>query len=256
MGSRCIARATLLASLVSAGCSDQVVGYFGEGSETTAVLPDPTTSGAADSASGSEASESGSSGGVGFMAPGCFSDDFEDGVVDEAIWNTWIESDAQLEEVGGQLKFTPPTTGVLDTGIVGNYLHVFDFEAGWVRMQVTIPPDPARPSVLFLMIGDDPRSIAMNLSGGEISMWAREDMVEAFSQSVPMDPYPGWIGIRAEGGEVFFEVSEDGVAWEVLASFPQPWTQPAATTLVMSQTYGQDPAPLTVAVDNIEVCVQ
>lgn len=241
---------TLLASLAGAGCSDQVVGYFGEGSDTTATIPEPTTSGAADSSSGEPG------GPEPFVAPGCFADDFDDDQVDGDLWNTWAELDSVVEETSGQLKFTPPTTGVHDTGIVGNYLHVFDHEAGHARIQVTIPPDPARPNGLFLMLLDDQRSFAINLSGGGVAAWLREGEVPVFSEEIPMQPYPGWIGIRTDGAQVHFEVSDDGVTWNVVATTPQPWTLVDASALVMSQTYGDDPSPPTMAVDNIEVCVQ
>lgn len=249
-----------------AGCSDQVVGYF-DGSGTSSVL-DPSTSlltgVASDTAAASDGSgepmvgsEGGSGTGTGgFMPPGCIGDDFEDGVIDPDLWNTWAEENSNLEEVAGWMKFTPPTYGLFDTGVVTTYLNMMPFDNAWARMQVVAPPDPARPVVLFLQVVEEPLVLSINVAESTVSINASEDFVPFYSESFPADPYPGWIGIRAEGDMVHFETSDDGVMWTTLTTHPKPGAFAAARPLIMAQTYGEDVLGGIVAVDNFEACAQ
>ncbi|HET6585205.1 MAG TPA: hypothetical protein VFG69_17225 [Nannocystaceae bacterium] len=230
--------------LLAAGCGDEIVGYF-DGS-----------AGSSGSASSADSTAADTDPPV-FEGPGCFSDDFEDGVIDPVLWNTWVEADSAIEESAGMLKFTPPTTGISDTGVINAYQSQFRFETGWVRVRVPIPPSPTRSVVFFLQILDEPDSlVSIQISQSTVSVGARMGAVEQPGDSFPADPYPAWIGIRADGPVVHFEVSSDGVDFTDLAVRDKPVPFESASALLMAQTYGQDLEGGIVAVDDFEVCLQ
>lgn len=241
-------RAVAFCLLLAAGCGDEIVGYFGgsNGGSGSATSADDT---AADTDPPV------------FEGPGCFSDDFEDGVIDPMLWNTWVEADAAIEEIGGMLKFTPPTTGVApdvaDTGVINAYGSQFRFDTGWVRVRVPLPPAPTRSVVLYLQILDEPDSlVSMQMSQSVVGIGGRMGAVEQPGAEFPADPYPAWIGIRAEGDVVHFEVSNDGIDYTELAVRDKPVPFESASALLMAQTYGDDLEGGVVAVDDFEVCLQ
>lgn len=254
----------LAASVVPLGCADVVVGYFSGTESTSASEPseagtltasttaadgttlDPTTVGSTADPTGE-----------GFVPPGCFADDFADGVVDEPRWNTWAEADSSLEETGGLLKLTPPTYGLFDTGVVGRFDHHFAFEHGWVRLRAVAPPPVDRPAGLFLMVTAEPELLSIRLAGGTVEvMGAVGEEQVVFQQSFPASPYPAFIGIRGEGSVAHFEVSTDGETWSTLATYDKPGPFAEATALIMAQTFGDYPDRTTVTVDDFEACVQ
>jgi hypothetical protein len=243
-------RANVVLLLLTA-CGDEVVGYFdastGSGSGTsssTALATSSDTSGESTTGDG------------GFVAPGCFRDDFENGVVDP-LWNVWMEEDATLEEIGGVLHLVPPSFGIWDTGIVGAYNYGFPFVDGHVRMRVPVPPDPARPVVLFLTVGDvEDTLVSMQLAGNEVIANATIGMVEQYREAFPVAAYPQWIGIRAADGQVHFETSDDGATWTALTTREQLGVFADSRALVMAQTYGMDTDRSAVKIDDFETCVQ
>lgn len=223
------------------GCADEVVGYFSTGPGTSS---DPTVG----VGSGSES--------AGFVPPGCFGDDFEDGVLDGSRWNTWVEQDAGIEELGGNLRLTPPSYGLFDTGLVGHFDYRFPFEDAWARMRIATPPAAGRPVVLFLFVDGGSGMLAVSLSDDVVraGTYADEQLVQ--ERELPVDPYPAWVGIRDDAGIARFEVSEDGQAWTTIATLDEPGSFRDSTVLVMAQTFGDAPEQAVVAVDEIEVCVQ
>jgi hypothetical protein len=248
------------------GCADVVVGYFSgtegtsasESSEGTTSLATTDTTDTTDTTSpDSTASSADGSSGEGFVPPGCFSDDFADGVVDDPRWTTWAEADSYLQELGGRLELVPPTYGLYDTGVIGRFDHRFAFETGWVRVRVLAAPPVDRPAGLFLVVGSEPELLMMRLAGGSVSVIGAlgEDQV-VFEQSFPTTPYPSFVGIRAEGSVAHFEVSADGEAWTTLATYDKPGSFADAAALIMAQTFGDYPDRAAVAVDDLEVCVQ
>jgi hypothetical protein len=249
-----------LLPLVLAGCSDVVVGTFSgtEGSASTTGAPVGT--GGASDATGrttgtGPASDEGSSGSGGFVPPGCFDDDFDDGVVVGPQWNSWVEADAALAEQGGLLQLTPPTTGLFDTGIVGHFDYQFTF-TGFVRMEIGTPPDPARPVGLFVAVGNDAESVLLSVGSGSVTLKGAIGETPLYQESFPMAPYPRWLGIRSDGTTATFEVSDDGVQWTTLGAHDELGLLEDAAALVMVQTYGDAPTQAPVTVERIEVCVQ
>jgi len=245
---RLAARSTIALLLVTA-CGDEVVGYF-DASSTSTDDPSSSTTALADTSSSATTADEG------FIVPGCFRDDFDNDVIDP-LWNSWIEEDAALVESGGALRLTPPRFGVWDTGIVGAYNYGFPFSNGHVRMRVSEPPDPARSVVLFLTVGEvDDTLISMQFAAGELVVTATVANVEQYREAFPKAIYPAWIGIRAEGEKVHFEVSDDGSNFIVLSTHDQPTALEDARVLVMAQTYGEDTDRTAVVVDELETCVE
>lgn len=248
--------AVLAAGALLSGCSDVVVGYF-SGTESTSVSTssdggssDPTSATLGSGSTGE------TTGGGGFVPPGCFSDDFADGVVDEPRWSTWAEADAYLEEVAGQLELTPPSYGLYDTGVVGRFDHQFPFDSGWARLRVVTPPPVDDPAGLFFMVTNSPYTLSIRLAGGSVQIAGAIDEQLVFEELFPLTPYPTWIGIRGEGTAAHFEVSMDGQSWSTLATHDKPGAFDEAGALIMAQTFSDYPDRATVAVDDLEVCVQ
>lgn len=206
------------------------------------------------------ATDSGSSGSStgaeGFVPPGCFGDDFEDGIVDGELWNTWAEENSSFAELAGTFEFTPPTYGLFDTGLVSTYLYEIPFDAAWARVQVVSAPAPTRPVALFLQVIEQPRVLSIRIGGGTLGVDVTDDEMPLFGESFPADPPPGWIGIRGEGNVVHFETSDDGITWTTLATWDQPSPFTAAHPLIMAQTYGDDVEGGIVVVDDFEACVE
>lgn len=256
----CVASGPWVAAVaLLSGCSDVVVGYF-SGTESTSVSTssdagssDPTSATLGGTSLGSAGE---TTGGSGFVPPGCFSDDFADGVVDEPRWSTWAEADGYLEEVAGQLKLTPPTYGLYDTGVVGRFDHQFPFDSGWARLRVVTAPPVDDPAGLFFMVGNPPYTLSIRLAGGNVQIAGSIDEQLVFEELFPLTPYPSWIGIRGEGTLAHFEVSMDGQSWSTLASHDKPGAFDEAAALIMAQTFADYPARATVAVDDLEVCIQ
>lgn len=246
-----MSRATIAALALCGvtGCGDEVVGYF----DASSGVGDSSSS---SSSSLAETSSSSTTGDGGFIVPGCFRDDFDDATVDP-MWNIWVEEDASLEEIDGGLRLVPPSFGIWDTGIVGAYNYGFPFTNGYVRMRVSEPPDPARTVVLFLTVGEvEGTLLSMQMSAGEIHINATIAMVEQYHEVFPKDPYPQWIGIRAEGTQVHFETSDDGVNFSALTTREQLVPLEDSRALVMAQTYGTDTDRSAVVVDALETCVE
>lgn len=257
MGCRVTATWATAAVVAVGGCGDEIVGYFEDSIASVGMSGSGESGTTAAESSTSVAAPSTSDGGDGgFVAPGCFGDDFENAAID-ALWNTWIEEDALLEEVGGMLKLTPPTYGIFDTGVVGAYNYVFPFTTGHARLRVPAPPDPARQVVLFLTVGDDAGvAVSMQLSGGVVSIAGSIDLVDQYREEFPVATYPAWIQIRAEGPLVHYETSDDGATFTTLTTRDKISAFPIASALIMAQTWGEDFDRSMVGVDDFEVCVE
>lgn len=249
--------------LGAAGCADEVVGQFaatiamggsGGASGESSSSDAGTSVGSSSASTGGESSE-------GTTAPtvwesGCYGDDFEDSVVDETLWWSWVEGDAAFSEAAGWMKFDPPTFGLLDTGLVANNQHRVAFDNAWSRMQIASPPVIDRPVVVFLQVIADPAVLSLSLGEGVVTIGGTDAQgVSAFQQSHPELGTPAWVGIRAEDPNVHFETSIDGIAWTTFATFPKPDDFASARPLIMVQTYGDYPDRMMVAVDNFETCV-
>lgn len=249
---------SLAAAVLLPGCSDVIVGYFSGTEDTSAagssdVDPSASSTAALDTTSPGSGSDTASEG---FMPPGCFTDDFADGILDEPRWNTWAEADSYLEEIDGRLSLVPPTYGLYDTGVVGRFDHHFPFENGWVRLRVVAAPPVDRPAGLFLMVGDPPEGLSIRLADGNLQLAGSIDEMLVFEELKPFSPYPSWIGIRGEGPLAHFEISDDGQTWTTLSTRDKPGTFDEAAALIMVQTFDAYPDRMAAAVDDLEVCIQ
>jgi hypothetical protein len=246
-----------LSAAVSVGaCGDEVVGQF----DASGGMEGGGTSGTPGTDGGTLGSTLGSTSTTGdpdvFVGPGCFSDDFEDGVIDESRWYTWVEGDSHLEEIAGMLKFTPPSTGLLDTGVVGSLPSRFRFDDGRVRVRVPMPPVPTRPVVVFLQVLEETDTVvSISLGENNLAIGARQFGIEQYFEVFPTDPYPQWIALRAEGPLVHFETSDDGITYTTLTTRDKISSFDVAAGLLMAQTYGDDFQGGVVAVDDFEVCL-
>jgi hypothetical protein len=257
---RCLG-AALLGIVPSAGCSDQVVGYFaGAGSATTDA---ESSSGALGSdGSGSDGSGSGvldpstTTGEPAFVPPGCFTDDFEDGDPNVGPWNAWADPGTAIQEIDGMLKFDAAPMAINGTGVVGDHLHLFPFRNGTVRTRVVAAPETNRPVGLYLQVLNDSRVESISLGGGQVTVDLSLDGTTLTTQSFPYDPYPQWIGLRGAEQVVHFEVSMDGNEWTTIASLDRPVILEGAGALIMTLTYGNDPGGVPTAVDDFEACVE
>jgi hypothetical protein len=242
----------------SAGCSDEVVGQF---AATIAMGGSGGATGDGGSEEGSGSGSTGigateSSGGPSPWTEGCYADNFDDALLDDALWWPWIEGDAGWMEAAGWMKFDPPTFGLRDTGLVANDQHMLAFDNAWSRMQIVTPPVADRPVVVFLQLIEEPAVLSLSLGAGVVSIGGQSaEGVDEFQEPHPELGTPAWVGIRAEDPNVHFEVSDDGVEWTTFATYAKPAAFAFARPLIMVQTYGDYPDPQMVAVDNFETCV-
>lgn len=271
----CSGRARVIVAVLASGCGDEVVGFFdassdGSSGATVASASDwnditTSSSGTTAGADATTTSEPGDTtttaasdtGDPGFMAPGCFGDDFEDGTIG-SMWNTWAEEDSELVEAAGVLKMTPPSTGVWDAGVVGAFNYVFPFHDGHARVRVPLPPATSRPVLLWLSVNEDLTgvSLAMHMANGVVTVLGNIGEVTQYREDIPMDPYPAWLQIRAEGAMAHFETSDDGVTFTTLTTRDKLGVFDSASGLLMAQTYGDDADHTAMWVDDFEVCVQ
>lgn len=240
----------MLALVVAlAGCGDEIVGYLevsgsGGGEGTSGVLDGTSSSSGGDT--------------IGLIPPTCIDDDFEDGVVDPNLWYTWQEADATFQEIGGLLKFDPPTFGLNDTGVVGSDMQRFPFTNGRARMRVALPPAVTQPEVIFLQLLDGGTSIlSIDLAEGAVHIsGSLSPMEQLFFETFPVDPYPQFIAIRAEDELFHFETSDDGITYTTLATHDRFAPFLDARALIMAQTYGDNAMRTIIGVDDYQVCVQ
>ena len=183
-----------------------------------------------------------------------FSDDFEDGVLSEALWNAWIEEDAAIEEVDGTLVFKPPSYGLFDAGVAGHFDYAFPFHDGTVRVRIADPPAIDRPTGIFLIVDQDDEALLIDVGLGAVGVRHSVSEVPTFSEELPTDSFPAWLGLRAQDSMIYFETSSDGETWTAISSYAQTEPFTAAHALLMSQTFGSYPEQTTVAVDDFEVC--
>lgn len=252
MGQRGRVRAPAIALLCVTGCGDEVVGYFGgdtTGSDGVATFT------AVDETTATSAATTGEMR-TPFIPPGCYTDGFDGSEIDDLLWSTWADPDATLGVAGGMLKFEPPSTGLADTGVVGSFDHVFPFTAGRVQMRVPLPPDPSRPVLLFLRVIDESGDlVSIRITEGLIRIDAAVADAEIYAEQFPMQPYPAWLAIRADGDQIHYEIGDDGTNFTTLTTRAAPGPMPSARGLIMAQTYADDLAGGVVAVDDFQVCV-
>ncbi|MCH9682690.1 MAG: hypothetical protein K0V04_14740 [Deltaproteobacteria bacterium] len=243
---RPVARATALVLVVgAAGCSDVIVGQY-DGSGGSAATAD-------DAASPTEATASEGQTDTGVPAT-CLADDFDDGIIDGGFWNTWVEEDAALEEVGGQLRLTPPSYGVFDTGVVGGSKSSFPFTDGTVQVRVVTPPPLDRPAALFLQVGQGSEILLLGIGSATVDARRLVDDVPISSDAYPVAAYPTALGFRAQGTTIDLEIAEGDGPFTVVHSYivSQPFED--ASALIMAQTYGDNPDPATLVVDDFKAC--
>jgi len=257
--------------LLSAGCSDQVVGYFDDtlslaesssGGEPGSTGLEPVTGIGTSSGGGGDASESvGDSTGLGALGP-CtpiITDTFEGPDLDESLWFNWAELDSGWL-VQGEMVFKPatarhPDNAPADTGLVAAPDHQLPDDNFAIRMEIVTPPVQDDPILLFFMMLDtnDQASVSMKVRPTLQVTGSEATGVENYDVDFD-DIVPRWIGMAFIGEEVHYQVSDDGVDWTTLHVGPMISAILQPRTLVMVQTYGDVEAPPQVIVDNYSVC--
>lgn len=248
-------RATRMLALASAttiafGCRDVVIGTFGGSSSV-------------------DASSVGSSGGdpgtsettAGALLPGeCVAPDFDAAVLDPQLWATWADGDAAIESGDGVLTIRPSSAAEQGTGVVLLQDHALAFAAAHTILEVITPPDPTSDSELFLQVTQQvpptDAVLSLGLRADTVTATARaDDGTQSLYEPVATGT-PRWIGLRVADGTAFFETSEDGVGWTIVASVPSPSDFVGASPIVMVWNNAgagvSDPQP--VVVDGWEIC--
>ena len=243
-------RMLALASATTLGCHDVVIGTFG---------------GSSGDASGGGGSSSGGTGGSettgGALLPGeCIEAPFDDAPLDPQLWATWADGDALVTTGNGVLTLRPPSGAELGTGVVLLQDHAVPFDTAHTIIEVITPPDPTSDSELFLQVTQQvpptDAVLALGLRADTVIATARgDDGTQSLFEPVATGT-PRWIGLRVADGTAYFETSEDGVAWTIVASVPSPSDFVGASPLVMVWNNAgagvSDPQP--VVVDGWEIC--
>lgn len=234
-----------LASTTTLGCRDVVIGTFGG------------TSGGADDGAGSSGSETTGDA----LRPGeCIEAAFDAAMLDPQLWATWADGDALVTSGDGVLTLRPPSAAEQGTGVVLLQDHAVAFAAAHTILEVITPPDPTSDSELFLQVTQQvpptDAVLSLGLRADTLTATARaDDGTQSLYEPVATGT-PRWIGLRVADGTAFFETSEDGVAWTIVASVPSPSDFVGASPIVMVWNNAgagvSDPQP--VVVDGWEIC--
>lgn len=256
----------------AAGCGDQIVGQFGSSEGGTNQQDLATTTGSVDDdsqggggATTASLDEEGSadSTGAGAAVGPCtpmFTDAFDSGAVDPAVWNTWEKFDATVAVQDGRLKFIPATArqpdgDVSDAGIVGSSAQFGPFEDRALRLHVEQPPGADQNVLMFLMLNrpGDEASMSIQLVPSLELNGTSEVPGDSYSASFE-DIVPEWIGMAVVDGQVHYQISDDGESWTTVYVGAVTADLMDLRPLVMTQTYGDSPSPTFVFVDDLTIC--
>ncbi|MGH1345616.1 MAG: hypothetical protein ACRBN8_28890 [Nannocystales bacterium] len=242
------------------GCHDQVVGAFsssgsgGSGGGTTAVT---VTSENTDTSSGPDASSSAANTGEDGPFVGCFSDEFDDEMIDTELWNPFADAGAALEEVDGTLLLTPAPSGLAYSGVTLGFAYRYQLERGWVRATLLSSLAAADPVNVYLRAGeDDGANYTVRVGGGTLSVTAPDETGADVQEDHPEFGDAQAIGIRGDGNTIVFEASQDGELWQTIATRPATLAVERTKLLLMLETVGDGTGVAPVAVERIEACAE
>ncbi len=237
------------------GCGDEIIGYI---TSTSAQSTDAgESSGNLTSASSGDATGGMSTGeSAEPWGGGCYSDDFDQPVLDGEVWSSWAEPGAGWVLEDGVLRFTPTPTGLGYTGIVGSWRYRFPFDDAEISVEVAKPPTDGAPLNVYLQLLEEPYVLSVRYGVGVVSVSISDGNGPGGGENFASPQPPRSMRIRGEGDVVHFETSMDGQTWTTLTTRPQPAVLTSARPLVMVETVDDYPEQLPVEIERFDACAR
>jgi hypothetical protein len=181
-------------------------------------------------------------------------DDFNNGAVD-AIWYTYSNDGASIEEAGGEVLVHLPDQTTPDThaGLVS--AAQYDITGCHVFLEVTGLPDPATNAYTSLAVGSNDSYVEVVHDSGTIMAKRNVNGDDTYLIEISYDPaqHHYW-RIREGAGWTFWELSPDAQSWTELASEPTVIPLSAVNVGLGAGTYLVEPSPPGMArFDNLNV---
>jgi hypothetical protein len=169
-------------------------------------------------------------------------DDFDDGAVD-AQWNQY----GTVDEDGGTLVLDPGGSASAGTFAILQAVDTYDLRSCAVTVRaVQVPSDVPNAYAGLAVYVDQENYTELIVGGPDLHSVTWVAGVSAGVLSVPYDANAhAWWRLREQGGTLFYEVSEDGIAFVAHSSVNSPYPSSALGAVRPALTSGTDGASST-----------
>lgn len=151
--------------------------------------------------------------------PTLLTDPFDE--IDSAQWSTYSESTTTIGATG-ELAITYTTDGLAGVRTRDGYrLHD---SSTWIEVK-EVPATDSEAQLFFLAKRGNGESVEFKVQAGELYLqWTPEEGSKNVQRQLTYDPLAHhWWRLREEEGEIHWDVSPDGEAWDTLASREDPF---------------------------------
>jgi len=148
-------------------------------------------------------------------------DDFDDGVIDSTVWAVNPGTITSIEETNGQLVVRLGANTTDDwAAVVGYQTH--DLTNDRVFVEVVQVPNAAQSGQGAIHLGLPGVSyLSFEIQYGQLAFAIVTSGVPTTYDTLAYDPVlHRWWQIRGQGGMLYFEVSSDGIGWQVAHARP------------------------------------
>lgn len=137
-----------------------------------------------------------------------------------ATWNK-LGTDVAIAVSGGAMQFGIPSSAAL--GIL-QYGGPVDFDEMFLNTQIVNFTSTTAGTIVGLNFdtGSNTESVAIQLHGGNVEAIHAIPGQQPDVVSVTAPPLPFYVQLRAEAGQLNFEISSDGVVWTSVRSMGRP----------------------------------
>jgi hypothetical protein len=177
-------------------------------------------------------------------------DTFDDGVIDEHLWeNRYADPGATLVEANGQLTFTLASTATSTYAGIKT-LRYYDMRGSRMIVEVVQVPAPGTNAGIQLEYAVD-RYVSLSLIGGDLR-GAYRTSTFTIVDSLPYVPsqHRFW-AISEDAGTIHYETSADGVSFTTFATVPVPFDVSLVRQTAFAGTDMLVAAPGTFVIESI-----
>jgi hypothetical protein len=165
-----------------------------------------------------------------------FTDNFNDNVLDGAVGNKWFPF-GPIQEVNQRLEIRPLGTGGTSFGGCTSQAK-YDLTNSFFQFEVLQALRPVSGALCFFkaMVTEGTDELTLATENGVLSCSQTVAGTQTFLVRIPYEPASHrWWRLRENQGVVYWEVSADGKAWNVLFSKPNPFPSPSPGMSALSQ---------------------
>ncbi len=220
------------------------------GESTTTGGSTGETTAASESDGGSTAGSSSTG-----VEPACevSGDAFDDGVI-APEWMVVLPG--LMNESGDNLTLTITSDSTDGYPQIRRMPVPWDLSEGYLRMEVGAAPSQTGAQLWIGLFDSDLGAMSFIIQDGQLL----GEYAPGFMDGVNLaaEPYDAdahrWIGIRFSAGQVYFEVSPDGVDWSQIADADLPFSVASVVPVITAGNYEFLPVPELVSVETFEMC--